>query len=553
MTAEQARTLAATGFLRMAVDGTATGGVDEALASNQVVTDTLKIVGSTLLGLTVGCAQCHDHRYDPIPQADYYRLRAVFEPALDPSHWRRPVQRLVSLYHDSDRARAKVIEDEAQRLQAKVDEKTKKYVAAALDKEFEKIAEPLRSKLRAALQTAAEKRTAEQKMLLATHPSLNLSAGVLYQYNQAAADELKKDQERVNAKRAEKPVEDFVSVLDEQPGVRPQTHLFHRGDYRQPKQAVQAGDLTIAAPDGARLEISDAKENSTSSGRRLAYARHLVSGKHPLVGRALVNRVWLHHFGRGLVETPGDFGALGSRPTHPELLDWLADELVSSGWSLKRLHRLIMCSTTYRQSSHRDSSRDAADSDNSLLSRYPVRRLDAESLRDSILLLSGRLDRTLSGPPVTVVEDTVGLVNPAQDSPRRSLYLQVRRTRPVSLLAAFDAPVMTVNCDRRIPSTTPMQSLMLMNSDFVLNHAALIAKGLQAGTPAPSLTQQIAAAWRLVYQRSITAEELDWARSFAAEQRAALDRAGAGGDRQLTVLTSLCQQLLDSNEFLYVD
>ena len=550
---EQARTLAATGFLRMAADGTATGGVNEALASNQVVADTLKIVGSTLLGLTVGCAQCHDHRYDPIPQADYYRLRAVFEPALDPAHWRRPVQRLVSLYHDFDRDRAQVIEAEAQRLQAHVDEKTRKYVAAALEKEFAKIAEPLRSKLRAARQTPAEKRTAEQKMLIATHPSLNLNAGVLYQYNQAAADELKKDQERVDAKRAEKPVEDFVSVLDEQPGVLPQTHVFHRGDHRQPKQAVQPGDLTIAAPDGARLEISDAKDHSTSSGRRLAYARHLVSGKHPLVGRVLANRVWLHHFGRGLVETPGDFGALGSRPTHPELLDWLADELGASGWSLKRLHRLIMCSTTYRQSSHRDPSRDAIDSDNALLSRYPVRRLDAEALRDSILLFSERLDRTLFGPPVPVVEDTVGLVNPADDSPRRSLYLQVRRTRPVSLLSAFDAPVMTLNCDRRIPSTTPMQSLMLMNSDFVLNHASAIARQLQAGTPAPPLAEQIAAAWRLVYQRPITAEELDWARSFAAEQRAALDRSGAGGDRQLTVLTSLCQQLLDSNEFLYVD
>ena len=146
-----------------------------------------------------------------------------------------------------------------------------------------------------------------------------------------------------------------VSVLDEQPAVRPQTHLFYRGDHRQPKQAVQPGDLTIAAPDGARLEITDANGNSPSSGRRLAYARHLVSGRHPLVGRVLVNRVWLHHFGRGLVETPGDFGSLGSRPTHPDLLDWLADELVASGWSLKRLHRLIMVSTVYRQSSHRDS------------------------------------------------------------------------------------------------------------------------------------------------------------------------------------------------------
>ena len=197
LTTEHVQTLAATGFLRMAADNTSTCGVDEALTSNQVVADTLKIVGSTLLGLTVGCAQCHYHRYDPIPQADYYRLRAVFEPALDPQHWRRPAQRLVSLYHDADRARAAVIEAEAQRLQVHVDEKTEKHVAAALEKELEKFPEPLRAKLRFARQTPPEKRTAEQKALIAARPSLNLDAGVLYQYNQAAADELKKDHERV--------------------------------------------------------------------------------------------------------------------------------------------------------------------------------------------------------------------------------------------------------------------------------------------------------------------------------------------------------------------
>src|SRR5205823_7565156 len=130
------------------------------------------------------------------------------------------------------------------------------------------------------------------------------SAGVLYQYNQAAADELKKDQERVNAKRATKPVEDFVSVLSEVTGVRPETHVFHRGDHRQPKEAVKPGDLSVADLEGSRLEITDRDGKAASSGRRLAYARHLTSGKHPLVGRVLVNRVWLHHFGRGLVDTP---------------------------------------------------------------------------------------------------------------------------------------------------------------------------------------------------------------------------------------------------------
>jgi hypothetical protein len=553
LTSTQAEILAATGFLRMAADGTSTGGMDEALASNQVVADTLKIVGTSLLGLTVGCAQCHDHRYDPIPQSDYYRLRAVFEPALDPQHWRRPSQRLVSLYTDAQRAKAADIDAEAQRLQKDVDAKAQRYVAAALEKELQKIPEPLRGKLRAARQTPAEKRTAEQKTLIDTHPSLNLSAGVLYQYNQAAADELKKDQTRVAAKRAEKPVEDFVSVLSEMPGQRPQTHVFHRGDHRQPKQAVEPGDLTIAAPEGTRFEVTDQDAKAPSSGRRLAYARHLTSGSHPLVGRVLVNRVWLEHFDRGLVDTPGDFGALGTRPTHPELLDWLADELVRQGWSLKKLHKLIMMSTVYRQASRRDPAKDAVDPENALYGRYPVRRLDAESLRDRILFVSGRLDRRPFGPPVPVAEDTVGQVLPQGDSPRSSLYLQVLRTKPVSLLAAFDAPVMAVNCDRRIPSTTAPQSLLLMNSEFVLKEASAVASRLRARTPRPTLPEQIGHAWELVYQRPITPEELSQASAFVLEQQRALEHSSASGDKELTVLTNLCQQLLDSNEFLYVD
>ncbi len=155
LTPEKAELLAATGFLRTAADGTSTGAADEPLAANQVVADTLKIVGSTLLGLTVGCAQCHDHRYDPIPQADYYRLRAIFEPALDTNHWRRPAQRLVSLFKDADRAKCKAIEAEAAKLQKVVDAKTKTYLEAATKKELAKFPEPLRTKLRAALDVAA--------------------------------------------------------------------------------------------------------------------------------------------------------------------------------------------------------------------------------------------------------------------------------------------------------------------------------------------------------------------------------------------------------------
>ncbi len=322
--------------------GRSTGAPDEPLAANQVVADTLKIVGSTFLGLTVGCAQCHDHRYDPIPQSDYYRLRAVFEPALNPGQWRRPSGRLVSLYTDADRARAAAIEAEAQKLAKALEVKTQKYVAEAIEKELAKFPKDLGDKLRDAIKKPESQRSAEQKRLLASHPSVNITPGVLYQYNPAAADELKKDQARVDAERAKKPVEDFVSVLDEVPGVVPETRIFHRGDHRQPTQPVKPGDLTIALTSGGRFEVVGKEPKLPTSGRRLAYARHLVDGRHPLVGRVLANRIWLHHFGRGLVETPGDFGVLGNRPTHPELLDWLADELVRQGWSLKQIHRLIM-------------------------------------------------------------------------------------------------------------------------------------------------------------------------------------------------------------------
>jgi hypothetical protein len=486
---EQLEKLIATGFLRTAADPTATGG-DAAEGANQVMADTLKIVGSSLLGLTVGCAQCHDHRYDPIPQSDYFRLRAVFEPAIDPAHWRRPGQRLVSLYTDDDRAKAAAVDVEANKMQQDYNAKQARLIAEALEKELEKFPEDQRGKLRDAYNAPADKRTEEQKQLLALNPKVNISPGVLYQYNEAAANELKADQAKIAAKRAEKPVEDFVSVLNEVPGTLPATHVFYRGDYRQPKQEVKPGDLTIAAPEGQRLEIVDKDPQTPTSGRRLALARHLMSGKHPLTGRVLANRIWLHHFGRSFVDTAGDFGMLGVRPTHPELLDWLADEFARQGWSLKRMHKLIMLSTVYRQSSiprpvaAGGADPRAIDGDNSLYWHYPVRRLEAEILRDRMLAASGKLDRTQFGPAVPVAEDFVGQVVVKDDLPRRSAYLEVRRTKPLSFLTTFDAPVMMLNCERRVPSTGAPQSLMLMNSDFVLKYAGIFAQRLRSETPA---------------------------------------------------------------------
>ncbi len=561
---DQIELLTATGFLRTAPDATASGGGPA--EAQQVVADTLKIVSSSLLGLSVGCAQCHDHRYDPIPQSDYYRLRAVFEPALDPAHWRHASQRRLSLFTDADRAKATAVDAQTNKLAAEHNAKQAEFVRATFEKELTKFPAESRPALKAAFDAPADKRTESQKNLVASNPKLNISAGVLYQYDPAAADVLKGMEQRLAAKRAERPVEEFVAVTDEVPGVVPPTRVFYRGDYRQPKGEVLPGDLTIAAAEGKRLEVPAKDPALPTTGRRLALAKHLTCGSHPLVGRVLANRIWLHHFGRGLVDTPGDCGVLGQRPTHPELLDWLASELPRQGWSLKRMHRLVMTSTAYRQSSHRDPARGESDASGTLYSRYPVRRLEAEAVRDRILVTAGRLDRAMFGPAVVVTEDAVGQVVAPDDKPRRSVYLQARRTKPVAFMATFDAPAGELNCDRRGSSTAAPQALMLMNGDFILRQANHFARRLREklpvevlttlpgfrGLPLDLLPQRVARAWELAYQRPASPEEVELACRFVCKQAQQL-RAAKVADPELAALTNLCQQLLAANEFLYVD
>jgi len=485
LTPDQIEKLTATGFLRMAADGTASGG-DEDLNRNQVVADTIKIVSSSLYGMSVGCAQCHDHRYDPIPQSDYYALRAILEPAYNPKAWRVPSQRLVTLYTDADRAKAAEIEEEARKLIAVRDEKQKKYMDATLEKELEKHPAELRDALRAAYYAPADKRTEEQKKLLAERPSVNINPGNLYQYDMAASDDLKKLGEEIAAVRAKKPPEDFIAALTEPATTAPVTFLFHRGDHRQPKHEVGPGDLQVAAPEDRPVTFPADDPALPSSGRRLAWAKHLTSGEHPLVARVIANRVWMNHFGRGIVNTPGEFGKLGDLPTHPELLTWLASEFTAGQWSLKALHRQIMLSNTYQQSSRRSPEKDAVDGDNRLYGRMPVKRLNAETIRDRMLAVSGTLDRTQFGPAVPVTPDDAGQIIVQNSVPRRSVYLQVRRTQPESMLTAFDAPVMDLNCERRPSSTVASQSLMLMNSETVLQYARKLAERARREPAAPT-------------------------------------------------------------------
>ncbi len=550
--------LTATGFLRMAADGTGSGDDSEA-SRNKTLGDTLKMVSSAFLGLTLECAQCHDHRYDPIPQRDYFQLRAIFEPALNPKQWRRPAQRLVSLYTDEDHERAAEVEAEAKVILEKRSKLEEQYIEEALRKEVENFAPDLREPLFAARMTAPRERTERQKELLSQYPSANITGGNLYQYNQKAADELKRLDAAAAKVREEKPYHAYLRALTEPVNAETESRLYHRGDFRQPVgEPLEPAALTITAPPGRRTIFpSNAGQAEGTTGRRTAFAKWLTSGRHPLVARVLVNRVWMHHFGAGLVGTPGDFGVLGKRPQNQPLLDYLADEFVAGGWSLKRLHRRILLSSVYRQGSVASGGSSAAHA----YARWPVQRLDAETIRDRTLAVSGLLDREMHGPPIPVVENDAGQFS--LGLPRRSLYAQNRRTQPVSLLQSFDAPVMETNCVQRTNSNSATQALMVMNGDFHSAQAETFAERVWGddegdGKGSGRMTDRIRLAFALAYGRTATGDEVRRSLDFLERQVAFLDTAAAGkemGSEQKlkAAMTRLCHALISSNEFLYVD
>ncbi|MBM79537.1 MAG: hypothetical protein CMJ78_02950 [Planctomycetaceae bacterium] len=568
---EQIEKLTATGFLRMAPDGTAASSGD-VVARNEVIADTIKIVSTSLLGLTVGCARCHHHRYDPISQPDYYRFRAIFEPAYDWKAWKTPRSRRVSLYTDEDIAKSKEIEEEAKKIEAARVVKQNEFIQRTLEKELAKLPDDIRETVRAARETPEKKRTDEQVALLQKYPSVNVSAGSLYLYDRKAADELKKMTADAKKVRDTKPKEEFIRALTEVSGKIPATFVFSRGDHEQPRQEVQPAELTIVSMSVGRPDIAGNSEAFPTSGRRMALAKSLTDGKHPLVARVLVNRMWMHHFGKGLVTSAGDFGALGEQPSHPELLDWLATEFVESGWSLKRLHRLIMTSTVYRQSFERSEALRIADPDNRLLGGMNSRRLEAEAIRDSVLVVSGKLNSNRYGPPIPVMADRVGqfvigkenlnagrpgaVVDMKGEQFRKSVFVEKRRSRPLAVLDTFDEPAMTPNCEQRTSSTVAPQSLFLMNSDFIVEQSKHFA-GRVIAEAGNDQAAQIRHAWRLAFAAEPEAEELEEATAYLKEQTADLTERQKDKKPKTTAseqaLASFCQALLSSNRFLYVD
>ncbi|MFM7605049.1 MAG: DUF1553 domain-containing protein [Prosthecobacter sp.] len=588
LSADAIEKLTATGFLRMAPNGT--GEMNDAATQNANIADTIKMVGTSLYGLTIGCAQCHDHRYDPISQADYYRLRAVFEPGFDTKAWRSTQGRLVSLLTDAQAAESAKIEAEAKKLDAARLVKQEEFITEVLEKELLKAPEKDREALRTAYRTEVKKRTADQTKLLKAWPRINqLSAGSLYLYDTTYktkhADTLKKMTEEANAVRAKKPMEEFVHAFTEVPKSKPElipaTFVFNRGNHDQPKDKVGPGELTVLAGQ-RKIDLPEKDPKLATSGRRLALANALTDGKHPLLARVMVNRVWMHHFGKGIVASPGDFGQLGSKPTHPELLDWLAAEFMRGGWSLKQLHRLIMTSRTYRQASTRDEKRDMIDPDNFYLSRMNVRRLEAETLRDSLLAISGKLNPKIGGSPVPVMfneegqvvigidtTDTAGrptgkIIPMNGDEFRRSIYVQARRSRPLEMFATFDAPLMEPSCDARAVTTVSPQSLLLMNSATMRVHAQQFAQRVQS-EGGKDLPDQVRLAWKLVNGRAASEADVQQSVEFVKSQTEFYKvnptplevQLGAPsktiGDPAFLGLTALCHALMSSNALLYVD
>ncbi len=574
--------LIATGFLRNGPDGTADRAVNQDIARNEVVAETINIVSSSLLGMSVGCARCHNHRFDPITHVDYHRMRAIFEPAYDWKNWRSTEERRISLWSDAERQLSEDVDAKLQQAASERAAQIKQHIAEVLEIEIAKLPPDVRKNADiirdGVLNRSRADRTPEQVAILKKYFALNVYVGTLSQlYAERYQKELKEHNSYIAKITALRPTENFIRTLSEIPGKVPVTYRFRRGSHTQPAEAVLPGGLSVLTR-GEPLVLATHSELKTS-GRRLAYARLLTSGQHPLVGRVIVNRIWMHHFGRGIVGTPGDFGSQGDRPTHPELLDWLASHFVRSGWSLKELHKVLMMSTVYRQSSTRTEMLDAIDPDNRLLGRMNLRRLDAESIRDSILAISGNLNTTLYGPPMPVTADGVGQVvlgTPKNDREgrvialkenaafRRSIYVQARRTLKLDMLATFDAPTMTPNCEQRNSSTVASQSLLFMNNPELLKQSNVFAERVVKDV-GNDVAAQLRYAWRLALASEPTSEQIKRSVAFLllqkklAEQKITelkpeeTNKVRFANEPDKQALTIFSQFLLSSNAFLYVD
>jgi hypothetical protein len=470
----------------------------KAITREEEMEDMISVIGQTFLGLTINCARCHAHKFDPIPQEEYYRVKSVFDGV---KHGERPIASPAEVKAHNERVSA-----------------LKKEIAAAQE-------------LVARIEGAGL--AVPESEILA-----NLDAAQR-EKREAALAQIKKSRRALDAI---KPLP--VSYAGNRVQPTP-THNLRRGDVKAPREVVTSGGLfAIKEVDPEFGLAADAPEAQ----RRLKFAEWLADPRNPLPARVMANRVWHFHFGQGLVATPNDFGVSGARPTHPEVLDWLATKFIESGWSVKALHRLIVNSATYRQSSSTETASDhyrravSVDAENQLLWRFPPHRLEAEAVRDAVLAVSGQLNPKAGGPsfrPFDTLKFPANAYLPVDkvgaEFNHRTVYRMNVNSGKEPLLDAFDCPDPSVKTPRRGVTSTPLQALALMNNSFVQRHAGLLAERALKES-ANDLPRAVHTAYRLALGRAPTDAE--------AERALAAARARS--------LTNVCWALLNSTEFIYV-
>jgi len=517
----------------------------------EILNDITDTVGATFLGLTFACARCHDHKFDPILQKDYYRLQAFFantriedHEVLDFGEQRNAYEQQYARWN----AKTRDIRAEMHKL-----------VEPELQKLYKENFDKFPPEIQSAITTAPTERTPIQwQMYYKAKAQLDHS-------EPEAAHELKGDAAaRWNALKAElaafdgiKPApEPVAQAMIDNGRESPKTYVLAVGVYNAYKEEVQPGFLSMLEPGPAPI---DPPANIDSTGRRTALANWLASASNPLTARVMVNRIWHYHFGRGLVGTPSDFGVMGERPANPALLDYLAATFVESGWSIKKMHRLILLSNTYQQSARFDAEAAKADPDDRLLWRYNRHRLEGEAIRDSMLEVSGRLNLKMGGPGVfpplpegVVTRGGWKKDEDPSEADRRSVYVFVRRNTRYPMFEVFDMPDTHESCPRRDATVTAPQALELLNNELVLDWSRSLAARVSndAGlTP----EAQVDRAWRFVFSRPATAEERQNAMAFLSRQRGMLERRMPAEEATRAALADLCHMLLNSNEFLYVN
>jgi mono/diheme cytochrome c family protein len=525
-----AETLIATGYYRLGAwdDEPA----DPLQAKYDELDDIIGITSQTMLGLTVNCARCHDHKIDPIPIEDYYQFAAFFE----------NIRRYGNRSHESVEA-ASVMQIqgaaslEQQQRHALAMERNQATLSQIEDLvkpdfeavEFEEFSYP-ENRIRLVEKRVDKLITQEQ----------------LQNYRRAF---------RRLAELRSNPPGSIKALVVKEEGTQPAASFVRvRGNAAFTGKEVQPRFLSILSPPEPEW-VPDLHEQS--SGRRAVLANWIASPENPLTARVMVNRIWQHHFGRGLVRSTSDFGFQGTPPTHPELLDWLAAEFVEQGWSIKQMHRLMMNSQTYQMSGQFDESAYQADPENELLWRFNLRRLTAEEIRDSILAVTGDLNlESMFGPSVFVdlpAEVLAGQSMPGsgwgksseRDQRRRSIYIHIKRSLPVPILAINDAAETDSTCPVRFITTQPTQSLTMLNSEFTNHQASHFADAVMNLTSQPA--EQVAEILQRVLQRQATEQEIEQGVSFMQQlqERESLNHQQA--------LQAFCLLALNLNEFVYVD